>query len=250
MAFPFSERQIEEYHRDGYTVFRGILPPALIAELRRVTDKGRELARARHGPQAQRLQPVFSFDLDLQPFRDYLELPALVDSVQRVLTPRYWPGNPRVLGVLLEPADEPWCTNWHRDLRDFTTDPRQLASFAEHFSDINFFNQVNCALYEDDSTWIVPGSHLRAEDSAAERERFPTTPAPGPKLDGLSAAERERVCLEYCQSMPGAVRLHLDAGDYCLYRNTTWHIGSYVPYRKRATLHDTPSPRDSAERHK
>ena len=29
-----------------------------------------------------------------------------------------------------------------------------------------------------------------------------------------------------------------DAGDFCLYRNTLWHIGNYVPYAKRATLHD------------
>ena len=38
--------------------------------------------------------------------------------------------------------------------------------------------------------------------------------------------------------MPGAVQLHLDAGDFALYRNTLWHIGNYVPYRKRATIHD------------
>lgn len=240
MAFSFSEKHVEEYRNNGYTVFRGILPASLITDLRRQTDAGRVLAREKHGPQAQRLQPVSSFDMDLQPFRDYLSLPALVDAVHRVLTPRHSTGNEKVLGVLLEPADQPWCTNWHRDWRHHLNDPRRLDSWAEHFSDINYFNQVNCALYEDDSTWIVPRSHLRAEDSAGERARFPQTPAPGPHLEGLSAAERERVCLEYCQSMPGAVRLHLDAGDYCLYRNTMWHIGSYVPYRKRATLHDTP----------
>jgi hypothetical protein len=38
--------------------------------------------------------------------------------------------------------------------------------------------------------------------------------------------------------MPGAVCLHLDAGDFALYRNTLWHLGNYVPYGKRATLHD------------
>jgi hypothetical protein len=238
MAFSFTDRHVEEYRTQGYTVFRGILPPALITDLRRVTDLGRELARTKHGPQAQRLQPVFSFDLDHQPFRDYLQLPALVDAVHRVLTPRHTAGTTRLLGVLYEPAVEPWCTNWHRDWRHHNNNERLQASWVEHFRDINYFNQVNCALYEDDSTWIVPGSHLRTEESAAERERFATIPAPGPKLDGLSSAERERTCLEYCQSMPGAVRVYLDAGDYWLYRNTFWHIGSYVPYRKRATLHD------------
>ena len=38
--------------------------------------------------------------------------------------------------------------------------------------------------------------------------------------------------------MPGAVRLRLNAGDCAVYRNTLWHLGSYLPYRKRATLHD------------
>ena len=44
--------------------------------------------------------------------------------------------------------------------------------------------------------------------------------------------------LEYCRSMPGAERLYLEAGDLALYRSTLWHIGNYVPYKKRATLHD------------
>jgi hypothetical protein len=38
--------------------------------------------------------------------------------------------------------------------------------------------------------------------------------------------------------MPGATQVHLRAGDFAMYRNSLWHIGSYVPYVKRATLHD------------
>ena len=38
--------------------------------------------------------------------------------------------------------------------------------------------------------------------------------------------------------MPGAVQLRLSAGDFALYRSSAWHIGNYVPYRKRATIHD------------
>src|SRR5262249_6738114 len=94
-----------------------------------------------------------------------------------------------------------------------------------------------CALYEDSSTWVVPGSHLR-RDLPGEAQRFPDRPIREPVLDGKSSEERERVCLAYCQSMPSAVQLHLNAGDLALYRHTLWHIGNYVPYRKRATLHD------------
>ena len=31
--------------------------------------------------------------------------------------------------------------------------------------------------------------------------------------------------------------LILNPGDFCIYRNTGWHIGNYVPYRKRMTIH-------------
>ena len=42
----------------------------------------------------------------------------------------------------------------------------------------------NCALYEDTSTWVVPGSHLR-HNLPREKERFPTRPIPVPELEGL-----------------------------------------------------------------
>jgi hypothetical protein len=68
-------------------------------------------------------------------------------------------------------------------------------------------------------------------------------------LEGKSYAERERACLEYCRSMPGAQQLYLEAGDFALYRASMWHLGNYVPYSKRATLHDgVLTPRSGAWR--
>jgi hypothetical protein len=32
------------------------------------------------------------------------------------------------------------------------------------------------------------------------------------------------------------VQVHLHAGDFLLYRNTSWHTGVNLPYRTRATL--------------
>ncbi len=235
MTFAFSDRHIHEYHTKGFTVFRHILPPSLIADLRRVTDRARELARKERDPQAQRLQPVGQFDIDQQPFIDYAELPVLVDAIRRVLTPRHYHGDRDFMGVLLEPADLPWCTPWHRDWRDNHA-ALDLARWDAGFSDINLFNQVNCALYDDGSTWFVPGSHLR-RDLPAEVARFPIRPIENPKFAG-TAEVREYSGLEYCRSMPGAEQALLEAGDYCLYRNTLWHLGNYVPYRKRATIHD------------
>lgn len=236
MSFPCNDSHIDEYHTRGYTVFRGLVPPSLTRDLRRGTDAARELARKKSGAQAQRLQPIAKFEIDQKPFRDYAALPALRDAITKLLSPRHVHPNAEWLGVLLEPAEMPYCTIWHRDWRDnVATMP--LAEWDSVFRDINYFNQVNCALYEDSSTWVVPGSHLR-RDLDCEVQRFPDRPIRGPELEGKTSEERERLCREYCESMPDAVQLHLSAGDLALYRNTLWHIGSYVPYRKRATLHD------------
>ena len=58
MAFAFCDRHIDEYRTQGYTVFRQVLPLSLIADLRRVCDEARDLARQQRGLQAQRLQPT------------------------------------------------------------------------------------------------------------------------------------------------------------------------------------------------
>src|SRR5207244_3508783 len=150
---------------------------------------------------------------------------------------------------LVEPLDLPWCTHWHRDWRD-NVGHADLAEWEKVFGDADYLNQSNCALYEDHSLWAVPGSHLR-RDLARERERFPERPIRPPDLANLTDEQRERACLDYARSMPGAAQVHLEAGDYCLYRSTLWHLGNYVPYCRRATLHDfvdTPNFRAWRER--
>jgi ectoine hydroxylase-related dioxygenase (phytanoyl-CoA dioxygenase family) len=138
--------------------------------------------------------------------------------------------------VLIEPGELPWCTQWHRDWRD-NVPGLDLEKWESVQSDITLFNQVNCALYEDSCTWIVPGSHNR-RDTAEEAARFPDRPIEAPELEGKTYAQRERECYEYCQSMPGAMQTFLQAGDFMLYRSVLWHIGNYLPYKKRATIHE------------
>jgi ectoine hydroxylase-related dioxygenase (phytanoyl-CoA dioxygenase family) len=234
--FQFSEQHIEEFQTHGFTVFRGIVPAKLIDELRAECDCAAELVRQQKGPNTQRFQPIDAFEINQKPFEEFQSLEEVHDAVSRVLPMPWESSGLHVMGVLLEPAQDAWCTSWHRDWRD-NIKGLDLAAWEAQYQNLELFNQVNCALYEDSCTWVVPGSHLR-RDTEAEFARFPTRPIAGPQLDGLSAAEREVACLEYCQSMPGATRLFLDAGDYCLYRNSLWHLGNYIPYRKRATLHD------------
>lgn len=235
--FQFSEKHINDYENLGYTVFRGIVPVSLVEDLRRQCDRGAKLARAEHGPNIQRFVPKMTEGIELQPFTDFLELPAIREAVARVLRAEVASSTVEgMFSVLVEPTEFPYCTAWHRDWRDNVVG-LDLNRWNADYQNMSLFNQVNCALYEDSSTWVVPGSHLR-HDTDAEFARFPTRPIPGPDRKGETNSERERICLEYCESLPGAQRLLLDAGDYCLYRNSLWHLGNYVHYRKRATLHE------------
>lgn len=208
--------------------------------MRREADKARDIAWKTRSHQAQRLQPISKFEIDWKPFQDFGELPEMKDALSRVLSPRHTFPNRDVLGILLEPADMPYCTAWHRDWRDNYGLISKEAWFRDdwysHFQDINMFNQVNCALYEDSCTWVVPGSHLR-RDLSAEAEWYKVHEQP-PDLKNKSAEEAERLCLDYCLGMPGSERLYLNAGDFALYRNSLWHMGNYIQYRRRATLHD------------
>jgi len=236
VSFRFTEAHREEYFTDGLTLLRGLIPATLVADLRRETDKGRIIARQKHGRQTQRLQPVYAYEeLDPRPFQDFLALPGLRDTVEGTLGTGYEPTER--MAVFLEPTDAAWCTTWHRDYGNVQGVDRE--AFAQARDNLRMMNQFNAALYDDHSLWVVPGSHNR-EDTPAERAAIPDVYAHVAELPAsLSAAVREMEWLTYTRSMPGARQIVLCAGDVAFYRATSWHIGNYVPYVKRATLHDS-----------
>lgn len=226
------------FFRDGYIVFRQLLPTSLITDLRSRTDHATALARHRHGEQAQRLQPLQQYDdeLDLQPFRDFVELPQLRAALDAALSADHVPMGLSVLALFVEPATRPYCTDWHRDIT-LQSSGLELAEFRRLLLDWQCVNQINCPLYDDSSTWFVPGSHLREYDLPGEAEAANAVWI-APQSD---AATQERLCWDYAAAMPGAVQLHLNAGDLALYRPSGWHLGNYAPHRKRATLHTVVS---------
>jgi len=156
-----------------------------------------------------------------------------------VLTPEHSYGLPDVLGVLIEPEQFPYCTAWHRDMT-LETSRLSAQDFQDMLLDWNCDNQVNCPLYDDDCTWFVPGSNLRMRDLPSETAWARRYAELGLERTTLKtdAVTRERACRKYTAGMPGAVQLQLHAGDFAMYRSMAWHIGNYVPYKKRATLHD------------
>jgi hypothetical protein len=236
LTFHYTEQHRTEYSTDGVTILRGIIPATLLSDLRREAEKARAIARLEHGPRAQRLQPVWPYEgLDLQPFRDFLILPELRATVEEILGTEHRPSDR--MAVFLDPERDAWCTAWHRDWGNVPG--IDLDAYFKCVADLRMFNQLNAALYDDHSLWVVPSSDRRA-DTDEERAAFASYPPPTPVLDdAMSASEREVACIDYAHRMPGGMPVTLFAGDVAFYRACIWHLGCYIPYTRRATLHDS-----------
>ena len=218
MTFKVSAQHTEEYMENGYTIFRNLIPSTLLGELRILAAKAQEIAHEKHGPQTQRLQPIVQY-LDCTAYFALIDLPELHEAIQFIFGDGFVPGRPpngddSHAGILFNPKERPWCMNWHRDWRD-NAPGIDIGYWQKNIMNLNLFNQVNCALYEDTCTWVVPGSHKR-EDTQAEIERFPMRPIPGPDQESANDEEREIAAIEYLESLPGAVSAQLRAGDYML----------------------------------
>ena len=239
-----TEGHILEFQSRGYTILEAALPASLIGDLRRAADVGVKLARERLGPQIQVVQPIEKYpEMDQQPFRDYAELPALNEAVQALLTPEHRYGRLDFHGLLIEPAERPWCCPWHRDLRDHIPKPEFESKYREAWDrgveDYRvWFAQINCPLYYDPCTWFVPGSVYRQKSTELEEELIAWSQDSLQQQEGETAIDAERRLLRYCKAMPGAVQLHLAPGDFCIYRSCALHLGNYSTDIKRATLHD------------
>jgi len=91
---------------------------------------------------------------------DYAGVPDLVEAIIKLLTAHHRYGSRDHLAILLEPAEIPYCTHRHRDWRD-NLRGLKMERWSERLLDINLFNQINCAFYDNSCTWILPGSHFR-----------------------------------------------------------------------------------------
>lgn len=246
----------QAYTRDGFFIFRDLIPHADLPELRAMTEDARRIARATGGGQTQRIDPPLLVSrVDLEPYHR-LRRGVGRDAVRALLGDGFELGYDCYAGsrdpwhyptVLLEPAHRPWAIPWHRDWRDnYNHLPGLRDAWETLRGDAQMFTQCNWALYEDRSLWVVPGSHAR-EDTPAEaavlasypgelKLQFPAGVAEG--IESLPPERQEAAWEEVVRAMPGALRVELAPGDLVIYRNGILHTGSYTPRAIRATLHD------------
>lgn len=241
-----TEADREFYRENGYFILRQVIPASLLRDLRREAAKAYEIVRRLSGPQAQRMSRIkdHADELDLKPFREFDHIEGLNDAIKALLTEEHTLKPTEEATILFGPRERPWATEWHRDWRDHVLEDEFQstigdARWQEIAMDFRLWNQVNCPLYEDTSTWYVPGSFKRVHNTEAEERVYASTTQQELRDDAKQRTneELELFCLRYCQSMPGAIQLVLNPGDFGLYRNVGWHIGNYVPYRTRMTLH-------------
>lgn len=241
-----TEADREFYHENGYFILRQVIPASLLRDLRHEAAKAYEIVRRLSGPQAQRMSRIkdHADELDLKPFHEFDHIEGLNDAIKALLTEEHTLKPTEEATILFGPRERPWATEWHRDWRDHVLEDEFQstigdARWQEIAMDFRLWNQVNCPLYEDTSTWYVPGSFKRVHNTEAEERVYASTTQQELRHDAKQRTneELELFCLRYCQSMPGAIQLVLNPGDFGLYRNVGWHIGNYVPYRTRMTLH-------------
>jgi hypothetical protein len=214
----------EQYYleRAGYFVRRGALPPEVIAECldaaERVVQKCRD-GRYEHIRWSDDSRDDFwGVNHLLHPairettLVNVLAHPGLRDPLEDALPP---PLRYHLATLLVSPARKPYELAWHRDLGPDLDEPddaqrAHLARFLQHL-------QLNAALLDDESLWVVPGTHAE------------------PLLPEQYAAVKQ----DQCGDVPGQVCARLAAGDVVFYNANLLHRGWNRKKRPRRTLHAT-----------
>ena len=138
------------------------------------------------------------------PIQQVFHHPAILRTIERLL------GAPLIINNASLFAAEPgtcYKLGWHRDVIQI---PQDEIDEAAIFNPERFHNsvQINLPLYDDETLWVVPGSHRRP-NSAAE--------------NGAFAGSKHYAPIE--ADMPGALNVKIRPGQAVLYNNNLIHRG-------------------------
>lgn len=161
--------------RDGFEIVRGFIDYRAVEAGRRIVDRIRAATRTAIAVDAQRIQPVTRYLTQggLSELRDV----AAFDRIHQELERMIGPGaeiDMSLLGLWIEPARRTYVLPWHRDIRD-NAKGVDWRSWYGNLHSVRYYNQFHVAFRDDESLWIVPGSHRR-DDTETEMRMFPTRP--------------------------------------------------------------------------
>ena len=198
---------VEEFKREGVTIFRGFMAAERVAEIRRVLDP--EFARlVDRRPDAVKLKivPLLGHEVLGPILSDHVLDPLMLDFAERVMGPFVQLDSCEVSGF--PPSDRSLRGSlhfWHRDHFHVAAQYAQLAQSGER-KPYTPPLACNCLTYLQDmnedtgSLYLIPQSHLTPTLITKEREKEP---------------------------YPRQRALELKAGDMVFLHHDVLHTGSY-----------------------
>jgi len=180
--------QVEQFHRDGFLILRGLADAATIAEMRRVTrdDLAREVAPLEYEADLQYPGAPTSFSAEggrtvrrLKQamtrgpvFLNWLTSPAVLHPLQQLLGPKVvCPLAHHNCIMTKEPAFSS-DTGWHQDMRYWSFQRPEL---------VNVWIALGEERPDNGGLWVIPGSHRQPfeagmfDEQAFFREDLPET---------------------------------------------------------------------------
>ena len=211
--------EIDAFVEKGYIIRKGALSQADIHVYQSAIDRILHKCRV-EGLHADHLRYIDSERDDIwgvnnifhpsireQALVDALAHPQILDVIEGLIGRRL---KYHLCTLLVSSERKPYHINWHRDSAPDGEVPLEtlLSRLTNHV-------QLNGALYEDETLYIVPGSHRR-ELTDAERTVLQQTPK---------------------AAMPNQLIVKLKSGDIVFYNSSILHKGYNPTHSKRQTLH-------------
>jgi len=150
---------------------------------------------------------IFHPSIREQALVNSLAHPGILDVIEALIGERL---RYHLCTLLVSSDRKPYHINWHRD-----SAPDGEVPLETLLSRLRSHVQLNGALYNDETLYIVPGSHRR-ELTDAERAVLQQTPK---------------------AAMPNQLAVKLEPGDIVFYNSSLLHKGYNIVGTKRQTLH-------------
>ena len=211
--------EINAFVENGYIIRKGALSQTDIQTYRSAIDRILHKCRV-EGLHADHLRyidgerddiwgvnNIFHPSIREQALVDALAQPQILDVIEALIGERL---KYHLCTLLVSSEQKPYHINWHRD-----ASPDGEVPLETLLNRLRSHVQLNGALYDDETLYIVPGSHRR-ELTDAERAVLQQTPK---------------------AAMPNQLVVELKAGDIVFYNSSLLHKGYNLDGSKRQTLH-------------